>query len=127
MRNRPEHDLQCSIIHWAKLHERQYPELEFLFAIPNGSYKSAKSAKEFQEEGLKSGVPDLCLPIPRGGYGALYIELKSPTGKLSENQRKWLQGLTDVGNLCLEARTYERVTQVILDYLKGKYERRSIL
>lgn len=127
MRNRPEHDLQCSIVQWASIHERQYPELKWLYAIPNGSYKSAKSAKEFQEEGLKSGVPDLCLPIPRGGYGALYIELKSPTGKLSENQRKWLQGLMDVGNLCLEARTYERVTQVILDYLKGKYERRSIL
>lgn len=123
MRNRPEHELQCSIIVWAETNENIHPELHWLYAIPNGSYKSAKSAKDFKEEGLKSGVPDLCLPIPRGGYGALYIELKSPVGKLSENQRKWLQGLTDVGNLCLEARTYERVTQVIVDYLKGKYER----
>lgn len=122
MRNRPEHDLQCSIVQWAKLHERQHPELKWLYAIPNGSYKSAKSAKEFQEEGLKSGVPDLCLPVPRGGHGALYIELKSKQGKVSETQRHWLNGLIKLGNLCLVANTYERVTQVIIDYLKGKYE-----
>lgn len=123
MRNRPEHKLQCSIIEWAEINENVYPELHWLYAIPNGSYKSERQAVEFKKEGLKSGVPDLCLPISRGGYGALYIELKSPKGKVSPSQRKWLQGLMDVGNLCLEARTKGRVTQVILDYLKGKYER----
>ena len=31
--------------------------------------------------GVKKGVPDLCLPVARGRYHGLYIELKTPTGR----------------------------------------------
>lgn len=123
MRNRPEHDLQCSIVQWAKLHEGQYPELEALYAIKNEGLRSLRLGKDFVESGMKKGMPDLCLPVPKGGYGALFIELKSGNGKLSEFQKEVLRTLMRCGNLCLVAKTYERVTQVIVDYLKGKYER----
>lgn len=123
MSNRPEHNLQCSIVQWASLHKGRYPELESLYAIKNEGLRSLRLGKDFIESGMKRGMPDLCLPVPRGGYGALFIELKSDSGKLSESQKEILRMLMSFGNLCLVAKTYERVTQVIIDYLKGKYER----
>lgn len=123
MSNRPEHNLQCSIVQWASLHKGRYPELESLYAIKNEGLRSLRLGKDFVESGMKRGMPDLCLPVPRGGYGALFIELKSGKGKVSEYQRVVLNTLMRCGNLCLVAKTYERVTQVIVDYLKGKYER----
>ena len=46
-----------------------------------------------KSKGVKRGVPDLCLPVPRGGYHGLYIELKAPGGRVSEDQRWWIREL----------------------------------
>lgn len=117
--NRPEHDLQAAIVHWARLHEKWYPELKALYAIGNGGFRFRTTAKLLSEEGVKSGVPDLCLPVPRGGYGALYIELKAKNGRVSDSQRSWLNMLTRLGNLCMVGKSYESVISTILKYLRG--------
>ena len=67
---------QQSLFAWADLMKNRLPELEDLFAVPNGSYKSRAMAAKFQREGLKPGVPDVILPHARGGYYSLYIEMK---------------------------------------------------
>ena len=41
----------------------------------------------------KSGVPDLFLPVARGRYHGLFIEMKAQKGRLSENQANWLKDL----------------------------------
>lgn len=46
-----------------------------LYHINNNS-RSVVSASQLIGAGLVAGIPDLCLAIPSGGYGALYIELK---------------------------------------------------
>jgi hypothetical protein len=83
-----EHQEQVSLIKWANLQSRAYPELAHLFAVPNGSHKSKQARKNFKDEGLKSGVPDLILPVARGGFNHLYIEMKRiKGGTVSENQK----------------------------------------
>ena len=39
-------------------------------------------------EGLKSGVPDLCLPAARAGYHGLYIEMKRTKGGRATPEQK---------------------------------------
>jgi hypothetical protein len=95
-----EHDMQLSIMAEAALRANQDDRWALLYAIPNGQYRPGQR----MEAGLKSGVPDLCLPVPRAAladrpaYHALYIELKKPGEKPRKEQVKWLDALNRQGN-----------------------------
>lgn len=64
------------------------PELASPFHVPNGSSKSKFQVVNFKWEGLKAGIPDLCLPVARRGYHALYIEMKRTAGGRLSVSRK---------------------------------------
>jgi len=88
-----EHAHQVAVFMWVQQTGiKQYPELARLFAIPNGGLRHAAIANRLKMEGVKAGVPDLFLPVPRGGYSGLFIEMKRP-GQLkatSDKQDEWL-------------------------------------
>ena len=66
------------------------------------------------------GAPDLCLPVARGGWHALYIELKREQGgRLSPAQREWIEGMNAEGNRAVVAHGFDEAREVILAYLKG--------
>lgn len=109
---------QEALFAWARLNENQYPELGLMFHVPNGSYKSIASARKFRREGLRAGVPDICLPIGRNGFNALYIELKRiKGGKVSEDQKSWIEALNEAGNKAVVCRGWEKAAEVIKGYL----------
>ena len=56
--------------------EAQWPELRWLFAVPNGGWRAKRTAAAMKAEGAKPGVPDYLLPVARGGFSGLAIELK---------------------------------------------------
>ena len=62
----PEHDQQVLLFRWAS----HYRELDCMYAIPNGGHRDVRVAARLKAEGVKAGVPDICLPIPRDGHGA---------------------------------------------------------
>ena len=62
---------QQALFEWAELSKRCFPELELLFHVPNGGARSKATAGRLKAEGVKPGVPDLCLPVPRGAYHGL--------------------------------------------------------
>lgn len=49
--------------------------------------------------GLTPGVPDIFVPFPTRGYPGFYIELKIPTGKPTESQKKMIPILQRQGYL----------------------------
>jgi hypothetical protein len=60
------------------------------YAIPNGGSRNMLEAVNLKKEGVKRGVPDICIPIGRKGKFGLYIELKrQKAGKLSPEQIQW--------------------------------------
>lgn len=61
---------QQNLFEWAKIFSGKYPELTLLYHIPNEGKRSLKEGARMKAEGLKAGVPDLCLPVARGGYHA---------------------------------------------------------
>lgn len=109
---------QQALIEWSTLQAKTYPELELLHHIPNGGKRNIATAARLKREGVKAGVPDLCLPVPRGEWHGLYIEMKAPKGKVSENQEKWIEALKKQGYAVAVCYGWESAKDNILMYLK---------
>lgn len=71
-----------------------HPDAALCFAVPNGQYRPGQRP----EPGLKSGVPDICCPVARGGYLGLWIELKYGRNKPSTAQEEWIRDLRLAGH-----------------------------
>lgn len=115
-----EHTQQTLLIQWADLVTGQYPELRLLFAIPNGGARSARAGAALKREGVKAGVPDLCLPVARRIWHALYMELKAGDGRLSDRQKQWIDDLHNEGNLVAVAYSFEEAKGILIDYLEER-------
>lgn len=97
--------------------QRRWPELKRLFAIPNGGHRSKVTATRLKMEGVRRGVPDLMLPVMRGGYGGLWIEMKTSKGRASPDQRDWLAYLSEAGYRAEVCHGTEAAIAVLEDYL----------
>lgn len=115
-----EADEQKLLFEWAEYAEVVFPELQLMFHIVNEGRRSYWAGRELQKQGMRAGVPDICLPVPRGKYAALYIEMKrSRGGRLSDAQKWWLEKLTAAGNLAVACHGFDSAKMTILDYLKN--------
>jgi hypothetical protein len=115
-----EHEEQCALMRLVELHKGRWPELGMLFAVPNGGARNGIVAKKLKAEGVRPGVPDLCLPLPRGGYHGLFIELKrQKKSRISPEQAQWIAALRGQGyraEICLGAAA---AWEVIQEYVRG--------
>ena len=89
-----------------------------MYHVPNGGYRSKKTAMMLKGEGVKSGVPDIVLPVARGGYHGLYIELKVGKNKPTDNQKKFMAALNDQDYLAIVCWGFEEARAAITEYLK---------
>lgn len=112
-----EEEEQAALFSWAEVMENRYPELRLMFHIPNGGLRSKTEAARFKRAGVKAGVPDICLPVARGGFHGLWIELKAMDGKLSENQLAWIGALIRQGYMAVKCRGFEEARETIEEYL----------
>ena len=74
-------------------------------------------------EGIVRGVADLCLCIPRGGYHALYIEMKKPGSYQRPEQKEWQKNCEKYGNLYVVCRSLEEFREIVTKYLNGELVR----
>ena len=114
-----ENQEQAALFEWAEAASGKYPELRLLHAIANGGKRDGRTAAVLQWTGVKPGVPDLCLPVARGGFHGLYIELKRlKGGVLSINQKTWLGLLAREGYKAVMCRGWLDARDTILNYLE---------
>ena len=68
--------------------------------------------------GVKAGVPDLFMPVARGGFHGLFIEMKrSAGGRLSDAQNEWIDRLRAEGYLAEVCAGWEAARETVLEYL----------
>ncbi len=114
---------QQLLFEWAALSAGRWPELALMYHIPNGGSRSKSEAGRFRAEGVKAGVPDICLPVARGGYHGLYIELKRVKGgRVSTAQQGWIAALRDQGYYACVCKGWDDAAHVIKAYLEGRVE-----
>ena len=73
---RSEDTEQINVVSWAGWNMSRYPELKWLFHVPNGGSRNKQEAVKFKQMGVKAGVSDLHLPYPKGSYCGLFVEMK---------------------------------------------------
>ena len=120
-----EGDEQTALMDWSQAASRRFPELALLYAIPNGVPISGPQKfaiiNAFKRRGLKPGVPDLCLPVARGGYHGLYIEMKRVKGGvLSHDQEWWMSSLINQGYKAVACPGFQQAAETITAYLLGR-------
>lgn len=112
---------QLALFCWCALNITEYPELRWLYHIPNGGSRDKREAAKLKAMGVKPGVSDLCLPVKRGAYSGLYIELKKlKGGKVSPEQREWLDHLRSQGFGAMVCYGWIEARDVLIEYLKWK-------
>lgn len=113
-----EHTIQCAFIEWVKWNTGRYPELELLYAVPNGGKRSIAVAGKLKAEGVRAGVPDIVLPVARGGHHSLYMEFKNGNkGVVSPDQSAYISLLVEYGNAVMVVRSIDEAIDSILMYL----------
>lgn len=122
-----ESEEQQALFRWAAYEACVMPELKLLYHVPNEGQRTRANGGRMKAEGLKAGVPDICLPVARGGFHGLYIELKRiKGGKLSEAQADWLERLAGEGHYCTVCKGWDAAKQTITAYLGGELVREAI-
>ena len=118
---------QKALFAWAELSMGKYPELRWMYHITNEGKRSKAHGAELVRQGLKKGVPDICLPVPKGKYHGLYIEMKRIGETLSDDQKEWGQGLANNGYCFYTAdKGWEDAAKAIQWYLNLKGEEDAI-
>lgn len=116
---RSEATEQEALIAWCGWQQNQHPELKLIYHVPNGGSRNPLEAANLKRQGVKAGVPDLCLPVPRSGFHGLYIEMKYGRNKTTEKQEEWLKALEGQGyftTVCYGAEEAERVLSRYLGF-----------
>lgn len=91
-----------------------------IFAIPNGGARHIVTAKRLRAEGVRPGVPDLMLPVARGGFHGLFLELKRRKGgHTSPEQETEIAQLRNEGYLVAVCYGADEAWQAIVAYLAG--------
>ncbi len=134
-----EDGLQKAVMAWSALAENraQFPALKWLFHVNNGDRAPGRAGLirggRAKAMGVKKGVPDLCLPVVKHWesewpketaafrapvyYHGLFIEMKKPDGKVSPEQKEWLDHLNGMGYCARVCWGWEEARDLLVWYL----------
>lgn len=109
---------QIAVIKWTQQSSIRnlFPDLKLLFHVPNEN-KDVKQVKIAKALGVKKGVPDLFLPVARGDYHGLAIEMKAETGRPSEAQKWWVRELANQGWKAMVCHGHDEAIAVLTWYM----------
>ncbi len=113
---RNEHGEQSAVIDWANYYLGTWPELKWLYAIPN--VRSSRIQRmRLGREGVKAGVADLHFPVARGGYFGLYIEMKVKPNKPTAKQSEFMHFVIEQGYRAIVAYGADQAIEMLEEYL----------
>lgn len=116
-RRRPEHDIQSAAFDWFRNRGIYlFPELALIRSITSGQPRFGGQLMYYKREGLETGYPDIHLAVPRW-YPSLWIEVKSKTGVVRDEQRQRIYQLRNNGHCVVVRRSVEGIISTVIDYL----------
>ena len=110
---RSEDTEQINVVSWANWNVNRYPELRWLFHVPNGGSRNKQEAVKFKQMGVKAGVSDLCLPYPKGSYCGLFVEMKFGNNRQQDTQKEFLADMAAAGHFVATCYSAEEAIKVM--------------
>lgn len=120
-RARPRHledDAMVHLFRWLRL--TRYggrPIADLAWHTPNGGKRNAREAARLKAMGVKPGVPDVFIAIPRGEHAGLFVELKAGRNGATPSQMATMADLASAGFSVALAMGWVEAAAVIADYL----------
>jgi hypothetical protein len=105
----------------AELRARMPEVADLIFHVPNGGHRVKAVAAKLKAQGVKAGIPDLVLPMARGGFFGLYIEFKATPpndAAISSSQHERIRKLNAQGYLAVVCRGHFDTMEQIRAYLR---------
>lgn len=118
-----EHNHQAAYFRILKLNERRFPELAFIFAVPNAAKRSPQLGMWMVKEGLVAGVPDIIIPMARRGYHGAFLETKFGNNKMSPAQIKFRDFLSKENYFVLACYDERKLTTITEWFLSVELEK----
>ncbi|SEJ57549.1 VRR-NUC domain-containing protein [Pseudomonas linyingensis] len=109
---------QAALFNWMRL--RHPLAWRLAYHVPNGGHRHKAVAAKLKAQGVKAGVPDITLALPRGGHHGLYIEFKATPphdAEVAVSQKEWIGALVEQGYKAVICRGMKEAMAVIDDYL----------
>lgn len=114
---------QIEVVAWCNQAAEVIPamrSLRLIHHVPNGGKRNKLEAANLKQEGVKAGVPDLELPVARGAYIGMEIEMKYGDNRESENQIDWLTSLQAEGHFVCVCYSARAALDIIERYMRLK-------
>lgn len=116
-----EDEEQIAVFDWANGNMKKYPELEYMYHPPNGKYRTMYEAGLLKRMGVKRGVSDIHLPVPKGKYCGLWVEMKRlEGGRLEQDQKIWLSAMKRLGHFAVCCEGWQEAVEYIEAYLEER-------
>lgn len=113
----PEHVEAVNLVRWVSYQIAVKPALRLFHAIPNGGARSKATAGKLKAEGVKSGVLDYMLPVARGPWHGLYLELKALDGRPTPQQTRFAQDVIAEGYAAVFCKGWSDAARALDEYL----------
>lgn len=88
-----EKSIQKLTLSYVKDHPYLKKYFKLIIHFPNEGKRSIHYGKMLKSLGMRKGVVDLFIAVPKRGYGGAWIELKSENGKLKPEQEAFLRDM----------------------------------
>jgi hypothetical protein len=105
--------MHASVVSWCRA---ALPATAVLHHSPSEGKRGWRAQRWLKQSGCRAGWPDLQIHF---GGRTLFLELKTPKGRVSDAQRETHAALAAAGFPVQVARTYEEATRYITGFIKG--------
>lgn len=114
-----EDQIQQFFFEWVDMQilTKRFPGLELIYAVPNGGSRHMLEAVKLKRTGTRAGVPDVQLPVARGGFTGLCIEFKKPDGNPTKEQRERIDKMQQEGWCALLCWDWHAAARMVAGYL----------
>lgn len=105
-----EETIHKTVMKWVRSHHGLD---KFVLHFPNEGKRTCRFGKLLKDMGMRAGVSDLFIAIPRHGFCGAWIELKSKNGRVNSSQKDFLSDMESQGYFTKVCRSIEDSIEII--------------